>query len=91
MAGTAFNMRHVVEMIDYAKTKLNVLLAPVIVPGMAATALLIQTVRAGPGTLHVLLIACTLNQPPVKFDAALSSILLVLLGLTAVIPLGRVH
>ena len=34
MAGTAFNLKHVLEMIDYAKTRLNVLLAPVIVPGM---------------------------------------------------------
>jgi uncharacterized protein len=39
MAGTAFNLKHVDEMIDYAKTKLNVLLAPVIVPGMNDTEL----------------------------------------------------
>jgi uncharacterized Fe-S cluster-containing radical SAM superfamily enzyme len=34
MAGAPFNFKHVIEMIDYAKTKLNVLLAPVMVPGM---------------------------------------------------------
>jgi hypothetical protein len=58
---------------------------------VAATALLIQTERVGPGTLQVLLIACTLNQPPVKVDAILTSMLLLLLGVIAVIPVGRFH
>ena len=47
--------------------------------------------RTGPGTLQVLLIACTLNHPPLKVDATLTSMLLLLLGVAAVIPEGRFH
>ncbi len=34
LAGTAYNLKHVLEMIDYASKKMSVLLAPVIVPGL---------------------------------------------------------
>jgi uncharacterized Fe-S cluster-containing radical SAM superfamily enzyme len=34
MAGTGYNLGHILRMIEYASKKLNVLIAPVIVPGM---------------------------------------------------------
>jgi uncharacterized Fe-S cluster-containing radical SAM superfamily enzyme len=34
LAGAAYNLKHLLEMIGYASRKINVLLAPVIVPGM---------------------------------------------------------
>ncbi|MFH0870531.1 MAG: radical SAM protein [archaeon] len=34
LAGRPYNLRHVLEMIDYAADKVNVLLAPVIIPGL---------------------------------------------------------
>jgi uncharacterized Fe-S cluster-containing radical SAM superfamily enzyme len=34
LAGTAYNLKHLLKMIDYASKKMSVLIAPVIVPGM---------------------------------------------------------
>jgi len=34
LAGTAYNLKHLLDMIDYASRKMSVLLAPVIVPGL---------------------------------------------------------